>query len=73
MFSNAVMDTQPLNHRTAEDLKSCESISYGSECGWFFAYGRDKNGNLLIAVHSKSDIRNALEDKFGDKGDYFTK
>jgi hypothetical protein len=49
--TNSSNNTQPLNSASARILKSCDSISYSQDSGWTQAIGKDKDKNIVIAVH----------------------
>lgn len=46
--------TQKLTSETAGILKSCDSVSYSVDSGWTQAIGKDKDKNVVIAVHGHS-------------------
>lgn len=54
MLTSGFMDSKKLSHSTAIELKESHSISFGNECGYCFAYGRDKYGELTVVVHANS-------------------
>ena len=53
MLLTSSVETDNINPNSMAILKECHSVSYGGECGWVYAYGRDKNGKLVITVHGK--------------------